>query len=174
MERVTNLMESTKHVQLGDGKRSRRISGDTYDQVRTMSARLFSGIRFFFVKFIRNKFNAFFLDPLYVARTNCQHEFLFFSVSLLWVGSRTWDPRLQDISAKSLMLSLKISSKSEPKAWRNAWAYCKNNFSDAKRRSNASDNFTKSWIILSMAPQPSNETFCCSLYKHTLIQKTVY
>ncbi|KAL6041865.1 Dynamin domain containing protein [Balamuthia mandrillaris] len=30
-----------------------------------MSAKLFSGIRFFFVKYIRNKLNAFFLDPMF-------------------------------------------------------------------------------------------------------------
>lgn len=31
-----------------------------------MSARLFAGIRFFFVKYVRNKLNAFFLDPMYL------------------------------------------------------------------------------------------------------------
>jgi hypothetical protein len=31
-----------------------------------MSARLFAGIRFFFVKYVRNKLNAFFLDPMYI------------------------------------------------------------------------------------------------------------
>ena len=64
VERVVNLMESTKHATIGEGTRSRRITGDSYNQVRLMSARLFAGIRFFFVKFIRNKFNAFFLDPV--------------------------------------------------------------------------------------------------------------
>lgn len=56
-------MENTKHKSV-EGTRSRRINGDTYEQVRLMAARLFAGIRFFFVKFIRNKFNAFFLDPM--------------------------------------------------------------------------------------------------------------
>ncbi len=36
----------------------------THQQVSTMAARLFSGIRFLFVKYIRNKLNAFFLDPM--------------------------------------------------------------------------------------------------------------
>ena len=57
-------MENTKHMFNVDGNRSRRINGNTYEQVRLMAARLFSGIRFFFAKFIRNKFNAFFLDPM--------------------------------------------------------------------------------------------------------------
>lgn len=63
LDRVVNLMENTKHKSV-EGTRSRRINGDTYEQVRLMAARLFAGIRFFFVKFIRNKFNAFFLDPM--------------------------------------------------------------------------------------------------------------
>jgi hypothetical protein len=47
--------------------RSRRIGEEAYNQVCTMSAKLFAGIRFFFVKYVRNKLNAFFLDPMYVA-----------------------------------------------------------------------------------------------------------
>ena len=48
-----------------EGSRSRRIGESAYNQVCTMSARLFAGIRFFFVKYVRNKLNAFFLDPMY-------------------------------------------------------------------------------------------------------------
>lgn len=57
-------METSKPVSIGDTYRVRRINDNNYEQVRLMAARLFSGIRFFFVKFIRNKFNAFFLDPM--------------------------------------------------------------------------------------------------------------
>lgn len=49
-----------------EGSRSRRIGESAYNQVCTMSARLFAGIRFFFVKYVRNKLNAFFLDPMYI------------------------------------------------------------------------------------------------------------
>ena len=50
-----------------EGSRSRRIGESAYNQVCTMSARLFAGIRFFFVKYVRNKLNAFFLDPMYIS-----------------------------------------------------------------------------------------------------------
>lgn len=43
----------------------RRVDEAVHAQVCTMAARLFSGIRFFFVKFVRNKLNAFFLDPMF-------------------------------------------------------------------------------------------------------------
>ena len=48
-------------------QRSRRVGEAAYTQVCMMSGRLFAGIRFFFVKYVRNKLNAFFLDPMYAS-----------------------------------------------------------------------------------------------------------
>eukprot|EP01105_Mastigella_eilhardi_P002304 TRINITY_DN1282_c0_g1_i1.p1 TRINITY_DN1282_c0_g1~~TRINITY_DN1282_c0_g1_i1.p1 ORF type:complete len:782 (-),score=270.13 TRINITY_DN1282_c0_g1_i1:25-2370(-) len=62
-ERVCKIMDA-KRVCF-DGLRTRRIDQDTYQQVCRMSARLFAGVRYFFAKYIRNKLNAFFLDPMF-------------------------------------------------------------------------------------------------------------
>jgi len=43
-----------------------------------MSARLFAGIRFFFVKYVRSKLNAFFLDPMYHHHYCCSRFLLFY------------------------------------------------------------------------------------------------
>lgn len=65
-ERVTQMMQRNEGSAMNiEGSRSRRIGESAYNQVCTMSARLFAGIRFFFVKYVRNKLNAFFLDPMF-------------------------------------------------------------------------------------------------------------
>jgi len=48
-----------------EGNRSRKVDDEIYSRVCMMSAKLFAGIRFFFVKYIRNKLNSFFLDPMF-------------------------------------------------------------------------------------------------------------
>ncbi|KYQ94066.1 dynamin like protein [Tieghemostelium lacteum] len=64
-QRVQSIMEG-KHDSLDDLlSRSRTIDEDTYHKVCMIAGRLFSGIRFFFSKLIRNKLNAFFLDPIF-------------------------------------------------------------------------------------------------------------
>eukprot|EP01133_Synstelium_polycarpum_P000414 gene414-491_t len=64
-ERVISIMERGQSDNIDLGTRSRRIDDDTYKKVCMIAGRLFSGIRFFFSKYIRNKLNAFFLDPLF-------------------------------------------------------------------------------------------------------------
>ncbi|GAM21736.1 hypothetical protein SAMD00019534_049110, partial [Acytostelium subglobosum LB1] len=63
-QRVVSIMEGAPMDGL-DISRSRRIDDDTYKKVCMIAGRLFSGIRFFFAKYVRNKLNAFFLDPLF-------------------------------------------------------------------------------------------------------------
>jgi hypothetical protein len=43
---------------------SRRVDENVHREVSEMAGRLFEGIRFFFAKFVRNKLNAFFLNPM--------------------------------------------------------------------------------------------------------------
>jgi len=66
---------SRRPLQLLEGTRSRVVDSDTFEQVRYMSAKLFSGIRFFFVKQMRNKFHAFFVDPMCVFIHSFIHSF---------------------------------------------------------------------------------------------------
>ncbi|KAL6054695.1 putative Interferon-induced GTP-binding protein Mx2 [Balamuthia mandrillaris] len=65
--RVSRMMErkAEENPMLLPITRSRALTEETFTHVCTMSAKLFSGIRFFFVKYIRNKLNAFFLDPMF-------------------------------------------------------------------------------------------------------------
>ena len=65
-KRVVQLMDSNNEG-LFDGAKVKAVNNNMYDQVRILSARLFSRIRFFFTKLIKNKFNAFFLDPMFVS-----------------------------------------------------------------------------------------------------------
>lgn len=44
--------------------RRRGVDENVHKRVCALAARLFAGIRFFFVKYIKNKLNAFFLDPM--------------------------------------------------------------------------------------------------------------
>jgi len=44
---------------------SRMVDEDMYKQVLMMAGKLFAGVRYFFTKYIRSKFNAFFLDPVF-------------------------------------------------------------------------------------------------------------
>lgn len=69
-ERVESIMAkpSAQSASFYAGTRSRKVDDEIYARVCTMSAKLFAGIRFFFVKYVRNKLNSFFLDPVYVSR----------------------------------------------------------------------------------------------------------
>ncbi|KAH3742895.1 dynamin family GTPase [Pelomyxa schiedti] len=67
-ERVRSIM---KREPLNSGTRSRTVDRDTYTRVCTEAGRLFSGVRFFFCKFMRNKMNAFFLDPMFRKLSAC-------------------------------------------------------------------------------------------------------
>lgn len=62
--RVNSIMDAKNPVTF-DGQRSRRIDEHTFNQVCMLSGKIFSGIRYFFAKYIRNKLNAFFLDPMF-------------------------------------------------------------------------------------------------------------
>ena len=50
---------------LRQGSRSRVVDEETYQHVLMMAGKLFAGVRYFFTKYIRSKFNAFFLDPMF-------------------------------------------------------------------------------------------------------------
>ncbi|KAN0025352.1 hypothetical protein ACTFIU_003613 [Dictyostelium citrinum] len=63
-QRVISIMDCKK-LEDEPLSRSRNIDDDTYQKVCMIAGRLFSGIRFFFSKLIRNKLNAFFLDPMF-------------------------------------------------------------------------------------------------------------
>eukprot|EP01102_Stenamoeba_stenopodia_P000621 TRINITY_DN10596_c0_g1_i1.p1 TRINITY_DN10596_c0_g1~~TRINITY_DN10596_c0_g1_i1.p1 ORF type:complete len:881 (+),score=221.50 TRINITY_DN10596_c0_g1_i1:184-2826(+) len=64
-KRVVSMMENKTSSLPTDGDRSRRVDEVTYRRVCDIAARLFAGVRFFFVKLVRNKLNAFFLDPMF-------------------------------------------------------------------------------------------------------------
>ncbi|EGG18151.1 dynamin like protein [Cavenderia fasciculata] len=65
-QRVVAIMESNPIDESFEiNTKSRRIDEETYRKVCMIAGKLFSGIRFFFSKFMRNKLNAFFLDPLF-------------------------------------------------------------------------------------------------------------
>jgi len=61
---VENIMATGKSTSFYEGNRSRKVDEEIYARVCMMSAKLFAGIRFFFVKYVRNKLNSFFLDPV--------------------------------------------------------------------------------------------------------------
>jgi len=64
ISRVNAIMES-KNPFTFEGQRSRRIDDETFKSVCMLAGKLFSGVRYFFAKYIRNKLNAFFLDPMF-------------------------------------------------------------------------------------------------------------
>jgi len=64
INRVNNMMQS-KNPFTFEGQRSRRIDEETFKSVCMLAGKLFAGIRYFFAKYIRNKLNAFFLDPMF-------------------------------------------------------------------------------------------------------------
>jgi hypothetical protein len=59
-KRVEDIMKQTMNPFDID----KSTSEDSYKKVAIMAAKMFSGIRFFFTKYVRNKMNAFFLDPM--------------------------------------------------------------------------------------------------------------
>lgn len=66
-QRVRNIMERKGSVGIN---RTASLDDEGYKQIALLAARMFAGIRFFFAKYVRNKLNAFFLDPMYAARLN--------------------------------------------------------------------------------------------------------
>lgn len=46
--------------------RSRELTEERCKKIKTVAAQLFAGVRLLFVKYIRAKYNAFFLSPMYV------------------------------------------------------------------------------------------------------------
>jgi len=65
-KRVEGIMggNRTQMIRQTSG-RSRVVDQEIYQRVLTMAGRLFSGVRYFFTKYIRAKMNAFFLDPMF-------------------------------------------------------------------------------------------------------------
>jgi hypothetical protein len=61
-KRVTELME--KNASWFDTVRGPFVNEEGYKKIAMMAAKMFASIRFFFVKYVRNKLNAFFLDPM--------------------------------------------------------------------------------------------------------------
>jgi len=64
-KRVEAIMGVNRHQSTLQISRSRVVDAQTYNHVLTLAARLFAGVRYFFTKYIRSKFNAFFLDPMF-------------------------------------------------------------------------------------------------------------
>ena len=70
-QRVENLMNPKTSSLFFDKEnqhnfiKSRNVDQNSYKYICEISSKLFSGIRFFFVKYIRNKLNAFFLEPIF-------------------------------------------------------------------------------------------------------------
>src|SRR5690606_37937659 len=48
-----------------EGPRTRRVDESVYRSICMMAGKLFAGVRFFFAKYVRNKMNSFFLDPMF-------------------------------------------------------------------------------------------------------------
>lgn len=46
------------------GERNIKMNEEGYNQVALLASKMFAGIRYFFAKYVRNKMNAFFLDPM--------------------------------------------------------------------------------------------------------------
>eukprot|EP00027_Filamoeba_sp_ATCC50430_P017323 CAMPEP_0168573610 /NCGR_PEP_ID=MMETSP0413-20121227/18631_1 /TAXON_ID=136452 /ORGANISM="Filamoeba nolandi, Strain NC-AS-23-1" /LENGTH=604 /DNA_ID=CAMNT_0008606881 /DNA_START=1 /DNA_END=1816 /DNA_ORIENTATION=- len=60
-QRVRNVMERKGSVGIN---RAASLDEEGYKQIALLAAKMFAGIRFFFAKYVRNKLNAFFLDPM--------------------------------------------------------------------------------------------------------------
>jgi hypothetical protein len=67
--------------------RSRNLDDDKCKQIKIIAAKLFAGVRLLFVKYVRAKFNAFFLNPM----------FEFISIEILLV-LQNWIPSSLNIS----------------------------------------------------------------------------
>ena len=60
-QRVRDIMERKGSVGIN---RAASLDEDGYKHIALLAAKMFAGIRFFFAKYVRNKLNAFFLDPM--------------------------------------------------------------------------------------------------------------
>lgn len=70
-QRVKDIMEKKPLNWMSSGNSgSVRMDEEGYKHVAVIAAKMFSGIRYFFAKYVRNKLNAFFLDPMYVPSLN--------------------------------------------------------------------------------------------------------
>lgn len=136
--RVETLMGGPKEISQEQEKsieleraflRTRKIDQQSYFYICKMSAKLFAGIRFFFVKYIRNKLNAFFLDPMFqklgsyltehfrkLTNEVREHSFLFFS--LISHFKKMYE-KMFDLGIKDLQNRLIILQKQ--------YVQCKNN-----------------------------------------------
>lgn len=61
-KRVQNIMERTVSFTRDGMDGVREEEG--YKTIAISAAKMFAGIRYFFAKYVRNKMNAFFLDPM--------------------------------------------------------------------------------------------------------------
>eukprot|EP01103_Thecamoeba_quadrilineata_P020001 TRINITY_DN8375_c0_g1_i1.p1 TRINITY_DN8375_c0_g1~~TRINITY_DN8375_c0_g1_i1.p1 ORF type:complete len:842 (-),score=179.78 TRINITY_DN8375_c0_g1_i1:3-2528(-) len=65
---LSSRIHAPKKQKTGPGSAQAQATSEdllTYEAVCQMSGKLFAGIRYFFVKFARTKFNAFFVDPMF-------------------------------------------------------------------------------------------------------------
>jgi hypothetical protein len=62
-QRVQEIMNMRGNA-MSEIMKSRETNEDLYKKIALMSAKLFAGIRYYFAKYLRNKMNAFFLDPM--------------------------------------------------------------------------------------------------------------
>ena len=63
--RVQEIMDR-KPMNWFNGERTLRMDEEGYKRVALIAAKMYASIRYFFAKYVRNKLNAFFLDPVYV------------------------------------------------------------------------------------------------------------
>jgi len=64
-KRVEAIMGVNRTQLSRQNSRSRIVDADINQRVLMLSGKLFAGVRYFFTKYIRSKFNAFFLDPMF-------------------------------------------------------------------------------------------------------------
>jgi succinate dehydrogenase flavin-adding protein (antitoxin of CptAB toxin-antitoxin module) len=72
MKRVQLTIDesSAEKMQFFSSDRSRELTEERCKKIKEVSARLFAGVRLLFVKYVRAKFNAFFLDPFFSSLEN--------------------------------------------------------------------------------------------------------
>ncbi|KAL0490286.1 dynamin, partial [Acrasis kona] len=71
IKRVQSITEeSLDKLSLINQDRSRELTAERCQRIKTVAAKLFAGVRLLFVKYIRAKYNAFFLNPIFTEMDN--------------------------------------------------------------------------------------------------------
>jgi succinate dehydrogenase flavin-adding protein (antitoxin of CptAB toxin-antitoxin module) len=71
VKRVQGITEEeVEKFQFFGNDRSRELTEERCQKIKTVAAKLFAGVRLLFVKYIRAKYNAFFLNPIFTEMDN--------------------------------------------------------------------------------------------------------